>query len=150
MNQARPQTILDTNVLVYLHDAQAAAKRSAAHLVIESLEARGNTLIPAQVLAELSNVLLRKVGASAGQARLQVERLELAFPIVPLTSRMVLEALRGVEQHGMSYYDAQIWAAARLSQASMIVSEDFSHGRTVDGVRFIDPFTPEGLEMLSL
>ena len=31
----------------------------------------------------------------------------LAFPILPVTGPVVLEALRGVREHMLSYYDAQ-------------------------------------------
>jgi hypothetical protein len=32
----------------------------------------------------------------------------LAFPLLPLTGPVVLEALRGVREHMLSYYEAQI------------------------------------------
>jgi hypothetical protein len=31
----------------------------------------------------------------------------LAFPLLPLTGLVVLEALQGVREHMLSYYDAQ-------------------------------------------
>ena len=31
----------------------------------------------------------------------------LAFPVLPITGPLVLEALRGVREHLLSYYDAQ-------------------------------------------
>jgi predicted nucleic acid-binding protein len=37
----------------------------------------------------------------------------------------------------------QIWATARLNQISFIFSEDFSDGRRLEGVQFIDPLTPK-------
>jgi predicted nucleic acid-binding protein len=40
----------------------------------------------------------------------------------------------------MSYYDAQIWASARLNQIPTVFSEDFASGSTVEGVTFINPF----------
>ena len=39
--------------------------------------------------------------------RREVERLMLAFPLLPLTGPMVLEAMRGVGEHLLSCYDAQ-------------------------------------------
>ena len=32
----------------------------------------------------------------------------LAFPVLPLTGPVVLEALRGVREHKLSFYEAQI------------------------------------------
>jgi predicted nucleic acid-binding protein len=74
--------------------------------------------------------------------RREVERLLLAFPVLPLTGPLVLEALRGVREHLLSYYDAQIWAAARLGQIGMILSEDFNPGAVLDGVLFANPLDP--------
>jgi len=45
--------------------------------------------------------------------------------------------------HGFSYWDAQIWATARLNQIPIVLSEDFAHGRRIEGVRFLNPFLPE-------
>lgn len=69
----------------------------------------------------------------------QVELFERVFPIVPLTPGIVLEAIRGVGEHAFSFYDAQIWAAAKLSQIPTVLSEDFSANATIEGVTFLNP-----------
>jgi len=48
-----------------------------------------------------------------------------------------------VRQHSLSYYDAQIWAAARLNQVLVIFSEDFNSGSVLDGVRFVNPLVTD-------
>jgi predicted nucleic acid-binding protein len=40
----------------------------------------------------------------------------------------------------MSYWDALVWATARLNQISVVLSEDFQEGRILEGVRFMNPF----------
>lgn len=40
----------------------------------------------------------------------------------------------------MAYFDAQIWAAARLNQVPFLLTEDMASGATFDGVTIIDPF----------
>jgi predicted nucleic acid-binding protein len=52
---------------------------------------------------------------------------------------VVLEALRGVGEHRLSYHDAQIWAVARLGQLAVALSEDFNPGAVLDGVSFTNP-----------
>lgn len=42
-----------------------------------------------------------------------------------------------------------IWAAARLNQIPVVLSEDFASGSTVEGVTFVDPFA-EGFRLDSL
>ena len=51
----------------------------------------------------------------------------------------MLEAARGVRQHRLRFYDAQIWATARLNQVPTIFTEDFEDGRRLEGVQFVNP-----------
>ena len=55
---------------------------------------------------------------------------------------MVLEATRGVCEHRMSLWDAQIWAAAKLNQITIILSEDFGP-QIIEGVRVVNPFAQD-------
>ena len=64
------------------------------------------------------------------------------MPVFALNGMIVCEAVRGVREHQLSYWDAQIWAAARLNQTGIVLSEDFSHDRIIEGVRFLNPFLP--------
>ena len=56
---------------------------------------------------------------------------------------IILEAARGVETHHLSFWDAQIWATARLNQIPIVFSEDFNTGASLEGVRFINPFATD-------
>ena len=57
------------------------------------------------------------------------------WTIVPVTELIVLEAIRGCQQYGLNLWDAQIWAAARLNQVRVLLSEDFQDGIVLEGVR---------------
>ncbi len=74
------------------------------------------------------------------EAAQQVESLMRAYPVFELTPLIVLEAVKGAGSIGLAYYDAQIWATARLNQVAIVFSEDFSDGQALEGVRFINPF----------
>jgi len=134
--------LIDTNVLVYPHDGREPEKAARASTVLQALEARQSAALPAQALSEFSSVLLRKLEppVPALEVSAQVERLMSIFPVLPLTPFVVLEAVRGVREHGFSFYDAQIWAVARLAQIPVVLSEDFQDGATHEGVTFRDPF----------
>lgn len=67
------------------------------------------------------------------------------WPIFDLTPMIVMEAGRGVRDHKLSYYDAQVWATARLNQVPIVFSEDFRDGSILEGVHFINPFSPKFL-----
>jgi predicted nucleic acid-binding protein len=93
-----------------------------------------------QCLSEFVNVLIAKRHIPVEQAMAQVEKWYYLFPVFNLTPQIVLEAARGVRDHRLSFYDAQIWAAARLNQVPVVFSEDFQDGQILEGVRFADPF----------
>ena len=57
-------------------------------------------------------------------------------------SAAVLEGCRGAGEHSLSIWDALIWATAKLNQVPLVLSEDFVDGGFLEGVRFLNPFTP--------
>jgi predicted nucleic acid-binding protein len=137
--------VVDTNVLVYALDRRQPEKRQRAREVLRRVGTAGTAALPAQVLSEFWGACLRKLEPwpESEAIRREVERLMLAFPILPLTGPVVLEALRGVREHLLSYYEAQIWAVARLGQVAVILSEDFNAGTVLDGVSFTNPLEPD-------
>jgi predicted nucleic acid-binding protein len=54
-----------------------------------------------------------------------------------------LEAAQAVARHKLSFWDAQIWAAAKLNNIPVVLSEDFNTGSILQGVRFLNPFASE-------
>ncbi len=135
--------LIDTNVLIHTLDARDLAKQQRAIDTLSSLERLGNAALAAQVLAEYANVSLKKFGMEANQVYRHVQDYELSFTVFPLSPAVVLEAVRGVRDHQLSYFDAQIWAVAKLNQVPVIVSEDFNSGATLEGVHFLNPFAAE-------
>jgi len=135
--------LIDTNVLVYAHDRGEPAKQERAIQVLDRLEAGGDGRLTAQVLAEFFRATTKLPAAmlTPAQAQQQIDNFILTWPILDTTAMVVQEAVRGVVAHRLAYYDAQIWAAARLNQIAVVFSEDFTDGRTVEGVRFINPLS---------
>ena len=84
-------------------------KRERAREVLRRVVGAGTAALPAQVLSEFGGACPRKLEPRPDPEaiRREVERLMLAFPVLPLTGPVVLEALRGVGEHMLSYYDAQ-------------------------------------------
>jgi len=64
--------------------------------------------------------------------------------VLPLTAAVTLRALDAIPRHGLSFWDALIWAAARENGVPTIDTEDFQDGRDVEGVRFLNPFAAAG------
>jgi predicted nucleic acid-binding protein len=128
-------------VLVYALDSREPEKRERARVVLRRVCDAGTAALPAQVLSEFGGACLSKLEPrpDAQAIRREDERLMLAFPVLVLTGPVVLEALRGVGEHMLSYHDAQIWAIARLGPVGVILSEDFNPGAVLDGVSFTNP-----------
>ena len=55
-------------------------------------------------------------------------------------SRLVLRAIDTAGQHRVSVWDAMVIEAAAEAACDQLWSEDLAHGRTVRGVRVVNPF----------
>jgi predicted nucleic acid-binding protein len=101
----------------------------------------GRAAVPVQAPTEFAVATVRKLQPplSASDVYDQVERLAAGFDVIPLTAPIALEAVRGVRDHHLAYFDAQIWAVAELAQIPIVLSEDFNVGGTLEGVSFLNP-----------
>ncbi|MGB4594248.1 MAG: PIN domain-containing protein [Coriobacteriia bacterium] len=142
MSAAR--VFVDTNVLVYSMDKDEPVKRPVALALLGAVSARGNGAINAQVIGEFFVTATRRFCSSMDTAEAAFQTLRLAdmFIVYDTSLAIIEEALRGVVGYKMSFYDAQIWAVARINQIPVVLSEDFSDGGVIEGVRFANPFAP--------
>ncbi|MBI3942649.1 MAG: PIN domain-containing protein [Chloroflexi bacterium] len=139
------KVLVDTNVLVYVYDRSEPVKQQRALETLDSLLSAGIGVVSTQVLAEFFVAVTRRLTAplTVVEAYTRLENLLQVWPVVAMSDLTVLEAARGVRDYQMSFWDAQIWAAARLNQITIILSEDFNPGAVMEGVRFINPFAPD-------
>ena len=119
-------------------------KRARALDTLDWLVLHGRGKTSTQVLGEVFSVVTTKLRPprSACDAFSDIAMLARAWPVLPVTPFVVLEAARGVRDHVLNYWDAQLWATARLNQVPRVLSEDFAHGRVLEGIEFINPFAP--------
>jgi predicted nucleic acid-binding protein len=134
-----PRSLVDTNILIYANDRHETVKRTRAIELIDQLSATGELVMSAQCLNEFSSVALRR-GVPISEVRTKVEMLRDLGQVLPLTDVVTLAALEVVERHRLAFWDALIWAAAKKADLTVVISEDFQHGRVLDGVTFVDPF----------
>ena len=139
-----PAYLLDTNLLLYAHDHTEPLKQARAVGLIERLGDGLSAALSAQNLAEFANVALKRLSPPLSPAEVtkQLDLLERMFVVYPLTTAVVREAVRGVETHRLPYYDAQVWAVAKLNQVAVVLSEAFNVGATLEGVLFLNPLAP--------
>ena len=76
---------------------------------------------------------------SPSDVAMAIRAVSSTWRVFPVTEVVVLEAMRGVEHHRLSYFDAQLWAMALVNSVPVLLSEDGPSGQFVDGVRFLNP-----------
>jgi predicted nucleic acid-binding protein len=98
--------------------------------------------LSAQVLGEFFVTVTRKITPplTVEEAEQRLTNYVRSWVIYDLTEAVVVEAVRGVQQHQCPYWDGLIWVTAKLNGVANVLSEDFSDGRLIEGVRFLNPF----------
>ncbi len=133
------RSFFDTNVLVYADDKAAPAKqRRALELVAEHRRA-GTGVVSLQVLQEYFVTVTRKLQVDARIARRKVELLA-EFDVVSPELADILAAIDLHRLHGLSFWDALVVRSAKQAGCSVLLTEDFQHGREMEGLRIVNPF----------
>jgi len=133
------RSFLDTNILVYTDSVDAPAKkRRALELLAEQRLARTG-VVSLQVLQEYFVAATRKLAVKADVARRKVE-LFANYHLVVLDVDDVLAAIDLHRLHHISFWDALVVRAAKEGGCSILYSEDFQAGRSIDGIRIVNPF----------
>jgi predicted nucleic acid-binding protein len=135
-------SLVDTNVLVYAYDRSEPEKQSQALDVLDRLLVTGKGVFSTQVLSEFFNTITWKltVPLTLEQAHSRLEHYARFWPVLDVTSDVILEAVRGVREYAFNFWDAQIWAVAHLNGIGFVFSEDFNPGSTIEDVSFVNPF----------
>ena len=137
------RVFVDTNILVYCYDRLHPVKRSRAIDVVDKIARSRSGAISTQVLGEFYHTVTRKLREPLSQedAWVRLNNYARAWTVYDLTPHVVLEAVRGVRERSLSYWDAQIWAVARMHYIPVALSEDFQDGFLLEGVRFLNPLS---------
>jgi predicted nucleic acid-binding protein len=135
------RVLVDTNVLVYAYDRSAPDRQRRALDVLDRLVVSGVGVISTQVLAEFFVAVTRKIAnpLAVPDAWGRIMNYLQIWTVLEMSGMVVLEAARGVRDHQFNFWDAQIWATARLNQIPVVFSEDFNPGQVTEGVRFVNP-----------
>lgn len=132
---------LDTNVLIYAHDADAGAKHAvAARLVGELWDSRTGAL-SVQVLQEFYVNVTRKIRSPISK-KLAREIVETycTWRVAETGPQDVVRASALEERHRISFWDAMIVVAAKKAGATRLLSEDLNAGQRLDGILIENPF----------
>lgn len=137
--------LVDTNILVYAYDRSEPQKQQKAFSLLNQLAVGNTGVLSTQILAEFFVVVTsrKKLSAplSVAEAYQRLQNYLQTFTVVEITAMIVLEAARGVRDYQFNFWDAQIWATARLNQIPTIYSEDFNVNAAIEGVHFLNPLS---------
>ena len=137
--------LVDTNAIVYAYDRSEPDKQLQALRVLDALSNARVLTVSTQILAEFFVTVTRKIPSplSAAEAVGRLEVFVRGWTILDVTSLVILEAARGARDHQFSFWDAQIWAVARINQIVTVFSEDFNAGSVIEAVQLVNPFAAD-------
>jgi len=138
---ASGRTFVDTNVLLYAHDASEKEKQPIARALLEELWADRSGVLSTQVLQEFYVVATRKFQPPMrrSEAR-ELIALYATWTVVQVDVELILDATILEERAQVSFWDGLIVEAARRAGAIRLVSEDLQDGRRIAGLVIEDPF----------
>jgi predicted nucleic acid-binding protein len=133
---------LDTNIFVYTFDPHASAKAKKAMRLIRRAADTGEGIISYQVVQEFFNVAFRRFSQPLSVAEAEQYLSSVLRPLLAVHSSPAIyfQALRIAEKHRVPWYDSLIVAAAMEGQCETLYSENFQHGRKIEGLRIENPF----------
>lgn len=135
---------LDTNLLVYAVDTGARDRHAKAQKLAE-LALKTDCVLTLQALSEFYFAVTRKGKLPAAEAKAQVEAWQDLFPVVMAKPSTLNRAMTATVSLKIGFWDAMLWATARDAGVTLLLSEDFSGGSVLDGVRVVNPLVHKDL-----
>ncbi|MBY0376250.1 MAG: PIN domain-containing protein [Bryobacteraceae bacterium] len=139
MATPRGTAFFDTNLFVYTDDTSAPEKRAKAIALISEYQRLGLAVVSLQVLQEYFAAATRKLRVDPALAQRKVE-LMARMRVARLGEADVISAIELHRLNGISFWDALIAQAARVTGAEVLYTEDMQSGSVVAGVRVVNPF----------
>jgi predicted nucleic acid-binding protein len=140
-NGMNDKVFIDSNILIYAHDADAKSKHEIAKRVLMELWEQGSGVLSMQVLQEFYVNVTRKIASPLPKKMARTVISNYAIWCVETTPLEISSAFQIEDESRIGFWDAMIIAAAAKSGAHRILSEDLNAGQVFSGVRIENPFT---------
>ncbi|MGA2203754.1 MAG: PIN domain-containing protein [Terriglobales bacterium] len=134
------RTFVDTNILIYAHDADAKSKHEVAKSVLGELWSQRMGVLSMQVLEEFYVNVTRKIASPLPKDVARMVVNSYAIWCIEITPAEISSAFRIEDESRIGFWDALIIASAAKCGASRILSEDLNAGQQIAGVRIENPF----------
>jgi len=128
---------VDTNILVYAHDAHAGEKHIRAAQLLSDLWDSREGILSTQVLQEFCVNARRKAKLPPSKVAEIVQDFAKWKVVVNNADSILTLAIEA--EHQLSFWDSLIIHAAQIGGADMIYSEDLTNGQLYGSVRVINP-----------
>ena len=137
----KDRVFVDTNILVYAYDTANPVKQAKAFQIIDKLASGQKGVISAQILGEFFVTTTQKLKnpLDPGIISRSIQNYVRSWLVLDITPQIIMEAIRGRNTYPISYWDAQVWATAKLNQIPVVYSEDFQDGQMLESVLFRNP-----------
>jgi predicted nucleic acid-binding protein len=132
------KVFLDTNILIYAHDAGSPEKQRKSRETIAQLTASRLGVISTQILQEFYVASTRKLGVSPIAAKGVLKTLSV-FEVVPVSPELIQEAIDCSILNDVSFWDALVLAAASAAGCSTVYTEDLNAGQMILGIKVQNP-----------
>jgi predicted nucleic acid-binding protein len=141
MSDNRKRQFVDTNILVYAHDASAGSKQAVAEELIRDLWETGDGCLSVQVMQEFYVTITRKVAHPYPPIEAAEILRDLSFwRVYSPTAEDVLGAIDLQRRYDTSFWDAMIIHSAICMDCSVLWSEDLADGQMVEQLTVKNPF----------
>lgn len=135
------RVFFDTNVLVYLYDADAPDKKERARELFEREALAGRLILSTQVLQEFYVTVTRKLAVPVEPKSAEdIVRNLSVFPVVSIDTDRILSAIGISRRYQSSFWDSLIIEAALTGGAERLLSEDLQDGQIIQGLIIENPF----------
>ena len=134
------KTFIDTNVLIYAHDADAGAKHQIAKEVLRELWTERTGVLSVQVLQEFYVNVTRKISTPVSKELARLVVGSYSIWCTETTPTEIASAFRIEDESRIGFWDALIVSAASKSGATRILSEDLNAGQRIAGILLENPF----------
>ncbi len=134
---------LDTNILVYLFDADAPTKQLRVRQLLANQGLQARLVLSTQVLQEFYVSVTRKLATPLElPVAAQAVRDLATWPVIQIDPALILSAIARSQTAHLSFWDALIVEAALTGGTTELYSEDFQDGLVIEGMRILNPFRP--------
>jgi len=132
---------VDTNVLVYAHDASAGRKHEIAKELLKELWDTRKGCLSTQVLQEFYVTITKKVKKPLSPLQASQIISDLGFWKLDMPDvGDILEAIQISQRYMISFWDSLIICSAINLDCDVIWSEDLNPGQYFDKIKVVNPF----------